>query len=621
MTMSSKSSGEGGEGSAISYTQLYGSKRSGSYTFHLTGLIELDYTDNTTTSSFKSIKEKSEETTFSQRVMFNAEGYIYNKNLITYMANISFGHDNTKNSEGAVDNSNAKYLTYSIGTVFFENRPVTLSLYASRTYDNYKSSLGPSDSVSNSYNVDLYTGLRGLPRINIGYSHWDYATNQTTTRSFFDEWEDKIVILETKLKTKTTTDMIDLNINGYLNSFLKTRYGLSFGLYRVSNPTRSYENLFVRMRTTTLLGKKNTISTAFQYAQLATSKLINFSSEYHPPPLKNLYHNYAVEYISSESTDGKSDGNSDSYSFRSSLRYVLAREIYARAFLTLKYGSWAGKDESLYKIDTSFHYSRPVIKFFNFDSQYGLSAGQASNGNELNRFLNNQLDMLIKTNKFKWGNIYAGLNISYNIFDYSSHATDNGSSGSNNFTVSQQRLIIGAKGNGPWRSLWFFELEARYLDSSSGNNLGAGSDLQFGSGDTQSAQKIRHYTAKGELRFSFLRTGRAIFLGSYITGQTNSQEIQAYNYEARLRYNITRRLIISAFWREEWRSRGWWNSGLVTNTNTEFTTPSNTRDYEFDLLYVWRKMTFTLEYASTRLDQNFTVSESKRLNFRASRRF
>jgi len=616
----SKSPGEGGEGPAISFTRLYGTKTSGSYTFHLNGLIELDYTDNSYISSYKSIKYKSGWTTFGQKFTFNAEGHIYHPNLMKYMANISFGHDDTKYGEDAVNKSNSKYITYSFSTLFLRYQPVALALNASRTYSNSEASSVPYDAVSNSYNVILFSRLRWLPVMSIEYAHWDYTSDQMTSKKFYDEWEDETVTLVTKLKTKTTNDMININMLGYLNS-LRTRYVFSVGSYRVSSPTRSYENLFVRSRTNSLLGKDNSIWTSFQYAKLDTSKLINLSAEYKPPPLKkNIYHNYTVDYMSSESTDEKSDEKSDSYSFSGIWRYRLSKSIYARADLRLKYGSTAGEDKYSCKIDTSIHYGKPVIKFFNFDSQYNFSMGQESNVNANEyKFIRNGLDMLMKTNKFKWGNIYAGFNIFYNIYDFSIHATNNGSSDADKIIVSQQRLRIGAKVKGPWKALWFIELEARYFDTSSENEMHAWSSLW--SGDTIGAKKIRHYSATGDLRFPFLRTGRALFAGSYTTGQTNSQDIQKYEYNAILRYNISRGLSISALWREEWRSKGWWNSDLFNNTNTELNTPSKTRDYEFDLFYTWRKMRFTLEYASTKLDQGFTVSESKRFNFRVRRTF
>jgi hypothetical protein len=112
-----------------------------------------------------------------------------------------------------------------------------------------------------------------------------------------------------------------------------------------------------------------------------------------------------------------------------------------------------------------------------------------------------------------------------------------------------------------------------------------------------------------------LRKGTAILRASYTTGQTNSLDVIKYNYEARLKYSFFRDLEFSAWWREEWFNGEWWAGSYPHTARYD----RKTKDFGLQLYYNWRKMSFSVEYAATVLEEGPQSAEQRHLYLKLRR--
>ncbi len=614
--MSKSMSKSGGESAstagALSYTQLYGSPVKARYSLRFSGLIELNYKDYNTETKYMGNKFKSSSQTFEQKFRLRANGFIYHPKLLNYFAEITFNNSKTKYKAADDSTWNARDISYTLSTTFLPTRPVSLDVFATRSYNKMDGvTVFDGDSVSNFYGARFYSTLKKFPNIRIEYSHWDYSTDRMTGKRAYDEFLGGFDIIKEKVEYKFSIDKLDTTLSGNWNA-IKTKYFLVYSLSKYSYPNRDFSSTRITLNTKTQFNKGNSLWTAFQYYKIDTSRLISFSADYKPQPLKNIYHDYNFEFTSSKS----GEQTSDRYTLAGIWRYRISNRIFARANMRIQYGTVNDDDRYAYKLDTTFNYGKPY-KIYDFNALYNFILSQEKNSNDLS-FMENSLDLNLSTRKYKWGKIFAGYRFSYRTFKYSFNSPYETESdlGDNSSTV-EHKARLGSHVRGPWKASWSVELEARFMDSS-GNKLNSFESVWLG--ESQNAKKIRHYTASCHFRYPILKRGSIILSGSYTTGQTNSQDIRKYNYEGRFNYTFFRGLNFTAWWREEFRSKGWWNTGILT-TNREFYTDTRTRDYEFDLYYTWRQMFFSLELTSTKLDEGYAISETRRFNLKASRTF
>lgn|GEM_PF-1776907 len=612
LAMSTNQGGMGGTGpeTGISYSQLYGGKTKARYSFRFDGLVELTYRDSTILTSYNGIRQKTGWTSFGQRYKLGGHGFIYHHKLLKYYVNVGFNSDKTKN-DNETGSVNSKQITYDLGLIFFNTRPVTLDLYASRTLYAGGGSNLTDDSVSTSYGIRLVSVKKPLPVIRMEYSHWDYHAERMGGTRFYDEWEGKSIIVKQKVKYETISDRFDIYANGFWKS-LKTRYSFSSGFVKFSTLNRDFDTFYIRTSFYTQFKSNHSLWSSFQYRKIDTSKLLNISFDYKPVPIKNIHHSYSFEYMKSETPDTKSNA----YIFGSLWRYRFSPKTNAKVDFHYRLGSNSGDDETAIKFDASINHGRP-LKVFDLITQYNFFIGQETNDNNFT-FLENRLYLSLATRKYRWGKIYTTYDIRYNIFNFKFNSTDPGKPTSKDTDEIQHRFRLGAKVKGPLRASWSVELEARYLDSSE-KNAGAWKSVWIG--ENQWAQKIRHYSAKADLRYPIGRKGTLSLAGSYTMGETNSQPIRKYDYESRLHYNIFRDLRFSGWWRVEWRSAGWWSNGNLQNVDRQFYNDTKTTDYQFNLDYAWRKLFFSMEYAWTKFEEGTIETDAKRMYLRVSRPF
>ena len=259
---------------------------------------------------------------------------------------------------------------------------------------------------------------------------------------------------------------------------------------------------------------------------------------------------------------------------------------------------------------------------FDFSSYYKFSLSKEERYGDYN-YMNHSLGMGLSTRKFRWGKVYANYDISISKFDYTYSVTeydyffDSESDELEKISAegdsTEHRIRMGINGKGPGRVYWNIETEARIYDSDIEDH-----GTVFWVGDEQWAEKIRHYTFSGDIGYPVGRRGLVTLKARYTTGQTNSEDVERYNYEVHLNYRILRNLNFLAWWREDFRNNGWW-AGMPVNIGREY--GWKTREYQIELHYVIRRITFSAEYNFYRVEEGSSTSDNKRLLLRLRRPF
>jgi hypothetical protein len=286
--------------------------------------------------------------------------------------------------------------------------------------------------------------------------------------------------------------------------------------------------------------------------------------------------------------------------------------IFGTTHLRYRFGKRDGIREDSYDIDAGLNYGK-TIKEYDFASYYKFSLSKDERYGEY-KFMGNSLGIGVSTRKFRVGNIYANYDISLRTFDFSYYTFgDTGSSTTENVDSLEHKIRAGINGLGPGRTYWNIEAEGRIFDSDT-KNAGFG----FWIGEEQWAEKIRHYTFTGDIGYPIKQRGMATFKASYTTGKTNSENVERYYYEGRINYHILRNLNLVAWWREEWRNKGWW-TGRPTTQQRNYGWKN--REYQLELRYLLRRITLSLEYNVDKLEEGPSISEYKRLYMKLTKPF
>jgi hypothetical protein len=237
--------------------------------------------------------------------------------------------------------------------------------------------------------------------------------------------------------------------------------------------------------------------------------------------------------------------------------------------------------------------------------------------------MNHSLGMGLSSRKFRWGKVYANYDFSISKYDYTYSVTEYDYFFDSEFDElenisaegdsTEHRIRMGINGKGPRRIYWNIETEARIYDSEIDDH-----GTVFWVGDEQWAEKIRHYTFAFDIGYPFGRRGLATLKARYTTGQTNSEDVESYDYEVHLNYRILRNLNFLAWWREDYRNKGWWGGSSVYS---ESAYGWKTREYQIELHYVIRRITFSMEYNFYWVEEGPYTSDQKRLLLRLRRPF
>jgi hypothetical protein len=232
--------------------------------------------------------------------------------------------------------------------------------------------------------------------------------------------------------------------------------------------------------------------------------------------------------------------------------------------------------------------------------------------------MQNSLGFGLSTRKFPWGKIYANYDVSLTKHDYSYFVGESVDSDrkSSEFHSLGHRFRVGMNRKLPRRAYCTIEAEARIVDTETEDR-----GMVFWSGQYQWAEKIRHYTIRGDVGYPVGLRGLATFKASYTTGQTNSENVENYYYEGRLNYRLLRNLNLLAWWREERRSSGWWAGRAEFTTSLGGGYGWRKREYQIEAIYLIYRTSLSLEYNFSREKEGPYTTEYKRLYLKLSRPF
>ena len=584
--------------------------------FRITGLIELTYRDYSMESKHeRKGGGESDYSIFEQRYRLGLNGYVYHPKLVSFSASITFRKENQDWESGGDYDSDG--INYDFSASILPANPVSLDVFALRsdfTIDG--SGIAPVSNTTNYYGARIRLAKRNFPLIVLEYSHLDYATERERGRVDFDRDANRVIVKKKRVEDKTEIDRYYANIHGSVKR-INTRYTLTTTFTDYSSPLRKFDGKYLVATTYTTIKKENWLSTSLTYSDIDTYKRTMLSADLRLAPIGRLYHTYRYQYEDYETENEKRK----SQTVGNHLLYKFARTIFAFARWNYTFGKRDGVSEESYDIDAGVNYNRP-FRNFDFSSYYKLSLSKEERYGD-NNYMNNSLGVGFSTRKFRWGKVYANYDFSIRQYDYTysvreyDYFFDWESDELEKMTAegdSTEHIIrIGINGRGPKRAYWNIETEARIYDSDINNH-----GTVYWVGDEQWAEKIRHYTFAGDIGYPFGRRGLATLKGRYTTGQTNSHDVERYNYEVHLNYRILRNLNFLAWWREDWRNKGWWAGRPV---NIESAYGWKTREYQIELHYVIRRITFSAEYNVYRVEEGPYTSENTRLLLRLRRPF
>lgn len=580
--------------------------------FRFTGLVELTFRDYSTSSTYNRRNTESAWISFEQRYKLGLQGYVYHPKLLTFLTSVTFRKEKTDWESDYV--RDAKDINYDFSAYFLATTPVSLDVYGSRTDSTIEGTgTAPYDFTSNFYGARLSFRNRKYPSVRLEYNHWDYTIDREKGFRVMDGYPGEGLIIERKrVKEKTVTDRFSLNVNGYLKS-VNTRYNITGHLSDYSSPYRDYTGKILTADTYTVIKKENMLSTNFNYSDIDTFKLTRFATNARLSPIGQLHHSYEYEYLTSETEREETD----SHTFRNYLRYRFSRLVSGTAQFRYRFGKRNGASEDAYDINIALNYGRP-IRDFDFTSYYKFNLSDDERNGEF-KYMENSLGVGLSTRKFRWGKIYATYDISFRNIDYTytsfSTEPEDADTLSEKADSLEHKIRAGINGKGPGRAYWNIEAEARFFDSTTDDHR---SGFWFGEEDW--ADEIRHYTISGDIGYPIGRRGVATVTAEYTTGTTNSEPVEKYYYEGRLNYRLLRNLNLIAWWREEWRNKGWW-AGRPTAETLRREYGWKTREYQIELYYVIYRLTISLEYHVYWLEEGPFSSDYKRLYVRLSRPF
>ena len=267
----------------------------------LTGFIELNYRNYDTISKFQNSKSQYTTTSFEQVYKVGVQGYVYDPRLLIFSTSVSFRNDKTEVTNSLKDKLKSKDTNYDFWASFLPSRPFSLDVYASKTDSTVEGLSNPQDISSNHYGALLRYSNKKLPRIQIGYDHWDYTTERMVGRRLTDIYIVErygLVVVRGRVKQKTEIDRSYALVNGFLES-VNTKYFLGGNFSKQSNSSGDFSANSARISTYTTI-RQNSIHNSFAYSKTDFSTLLNFISTIYLTPIGRFYHHYSYEFFTSE---------------------------------------------------------------------------------------------------------------------------------------------------------------------------------------------------------------------------------------------------------------------------------------------------------------------------------
>jgi hypothetical protein len=590
--------------------------------YRFTGLIEFVYRDYTTTSKNNGRSIESGWTSFEQRYRLGLKGYIYHPKLITYSASITYVKDKTDYERGGERDS--KNINYYYAASILKTLPVSLDVYGSKVDStNEATGVAPYDISSNSYGARLSVSMRKYPSVILEYDHWEYTierekifrvTRDDEEDDFFDFYEDDYgeteeeIFEKKRVREKTSQDRFGINVKGFLKA-INTNYYVSGDLSEYTSPSRSFDGKNLTINTNTLIKKSNRLYTYFQYYDIDYIKQTRFSTTADLSPIGRLSHSYKYEYFTSDSDRLKAE----SHAVSNYLGYRFSSRFFGTARFRYRFGKMDGVREDIYDIYGGLNYTRP-IRDYDFASYYSFAYDRKESDEDY-ELMQNSLGVSLSTRKIIWGKIYSNYDFSFTTYDFSYSSGEPGVSDrrTENSDSFGHRFRVGMNRKLPGRAYYNIEAEVRIVDSDTTHAR----VLWYR--EEQWAEKIRHYTFTGDAGYPIGLRGLATFKASYTIGETNSENVQKYYYEGRFNYRLLRNLNFLAWWREDWRNKGWWAGTTVLTRSARRAYGWKTREYQIQIYYLFYKATVSLEYNSYKVEEGPYETDYKRLYLRVSK--
>ena len=573
--------------------------------FRITGLVELIYTNYQTDTK----RSSTGWSTFEENYVLGLEGYVYHPRLAVFSTGITFR--DLRSITGVKYTSDV--VEYNISATFLPYRPLSVDLYAIKTYYKVKTAYNDKyDINTNNYGARIkYNPRNRLPLMRLEYSHFD-------TTSGLNEYIVKI-------------DRYDLDVRGY-SEYLKTRYGLSLGFSDISRPNQSYRDKYLNGYTdSNIIGER--LKNYFRYHDNESSKTISFTSNLDFKPGRRFIHDYWYQYNNAEHRFG---GDEEATGFANLTKKYSQHSLTGtwgykftdrlRSSLSLNYGSrkedsgsssFSGisagsKSIPFYGIHAGLSYSRPVAGI-DTSSAYGFIFRKDKAKGSFNE---HSLDIRLSTRRFRWATIYANYSLvrselvdrylgmgSDEFFqDVKERKTQN--------TIHSIRFgVRGKLRRGISRGFW--NLEAEYYNSTSHIQRPMPESEDIESGDIEKwTEKIRQYSVTGELQYPVLKVGLVNFKTGYSKGDTEIKGIsRGYNKffgDLRFSYPISRRMSFLAWWSEIW-------------SKYEGIPDFKTRNYMLELRYRMGRIFLSLEVEVLRELQSDSMIQRRRIYLKLRR--
>lgn len=592
--------------------------------FRFSGLVEFTYRDYSTEYTSHGSGRESGWSSFEQRYALGVKGYVYHPKLLTYAGNISYLKGKADYEQGG--RSDAKNTSYYYAVSVLKPLPISLDVYGSRIDSTSEvSGSAPYDYVANSFGARFYIAMKKFPTATIEYDHWDYTIErervflvkpeeEETEDFFFYDYEEeestREVYEKKRVREKTSLNRYRLNIKGLLKG-INTHYFVTGSLSDYSSPYRNYDGKSLTINTNTAI-RKNRLFTSFQYYDIDFMQQTMFSATAVLAPIGRFSHWYKYELFKSDADRTRAE----SHAFSNFLMYRFSNRFFATARFYYKFGERNSEDEDLRKAELDIHY-RKTWREYDLTSYYQFSYHDKEyKGNYT--ILQNSVGMGMSTKKFKIGKVYANYDVSLVNYDYAFDIRDSAQERSKIAQIDslRHRFRIGVNRRLPRRAYVNVEFETIIMDSEAKDH-----QRIFWLHGEPYAEKIRHYTFKGDAGYPLGPRGFATIAASYTTGQTNDRDVDYYYYEGRLNYRLLRYLQAVAWWREDWRNRGWWAGSRYFAPITARAYGFKSHEYQVAMYFSLRKSRLSLEYNARRTEEGPYETRYRLLYLRFTKEF
>lgn len=505
--------------------------------FSFSGLIELRYKDYNI-ETHNGHTNSSKFSVFKHLYNLGVKGYIYHPKLAVFSARITLTDEKMIKTTSALK-PESRSIIYELQTIFLPYRPVSLTTYATVSDFTFQGLNGnPYDNRITNFGTLLGINLRNLPAIRLEY----YYLNVTPTGSQV-------------YKGETTNHSYYLNVRG-TSSPLRTLYSMNIGFSNIRNPYFERNNLFLDVYEKTSF-KYFSVINFFRYYDQEISKLFGFYSSLEFKRDGRFFHDYYYRYENSKITFIDKTRKTDRQEIRASYSYKITRNLFSSLSLTYGLIEENIEDGKYHALAASINYSKPIrqhyfISFYRFFLRDNEFTG---------KYTEHSGSIEVTSKRYKWGRAYLSYNISIldgtfkisegSEFDEFNVMEEEPQEGK--FKATTHHLVFALRGKAFRKANW--SIESQYIHSNATKerprSFFEDSGGFFESDILKTERKRNYYLVLGDIFYPLGRRGASLnFRAGYSLGKIDSVETSKLFYEARFNLPLSRRLVLSSWWRE-----------------------------------------------------------------------